>query len=197
MWVRILLVSAVPAAFPSPVYADPAFPLVKGTIELAGLGGTTLPVSLFRAHKNRRLTLGAFQVGWVLTTDHGRSPFWGTFELLLEVAPLVVLRQPEHAYGFTASPLHMRWNFRHSETQRIGVFAEASGGIVYTNTAVPPRTTTFNFIDQAGFGVRLATKARYAWIGGYRFQHISNAGRVRPNPGVNFNFVYAGVTVLR
>jgi len=190
-----LLVCA--AAFPSPVLAEPGFPLVKGTIELSGLGGTTLPISLFRAHKDRRLTLGAFQMGRLMTTDHGRSPFWGSFELVVEVAPVVVLRQPEDTFGVTASPLHMRWNFRHAQGQRLGVFAEASGGIIYTNKAVPARTTSFNFIDQAGFGVRIATRARYAWIAGYRFQHISNAGRVQPNPGVNFNFVYAGVTVLR
>jgi lipid A 3-O-deacylase PagL len=196
-WVCTLLFCAAAAAFPAPAHGDPGFPLVKGTIELAGLGGTTLPITLFRAHKDHRLTLGAFQAGRVMTTDHGRSPLWGSFELLFEVAPMVVLRQPEDAFGFAASPLHMRWNFRHSQAQRVGVFAEASGGILYTNKAVPARTTTFNFIDQAGFGVRLATGGRYAWIAGYRFQHISNAGRVKPNPGVNFNFIYVGLTGLR
>jgi hypothetical protein len=52
-------------------------------------------------------------------------------------------------------------------------------------------------MDQAGFGIRFEENRRRAWLVGYRFQHISNAGRVKPNPGANFNFVYLGVSFLR
>ena len=90
----------------------------------------------------------------------------------------------------------MRWNFAAPPTPRLRLFAEVSGGIIYTNQAVPVRTTSFNFIDQAGFGVRIASRARRQWLAGYRFQHISNAGRVEPNPGANFNFIYIGVTFV-
>ena len=84
-----------------------------------------------------------------------------------------------------------------ASTHRIRPFAEASGGIIYTGQPVPARTTTFNFIDQAGFGVRFESTSTRSWLAGYRFQHISNAGRVKPNPGANFNFFYAGVSFQR
>jgi hypothetical protein len=141
--------------------------------------------------------MASFHVGRVMTDEIGLGPLSGRFELLLEFTPFLFLRQPASTYGFTASPLHMRWNFAPMRAQRLRVFAEASGGIVYTGQAVPVRTTRFNFIDQAGFGLRIETAQKRAWLAGYRFQHISNAGRVKPNPGANFNFVYAGVMFLR
>jgi hypothetical protein len=157
--------------------------------------GTTLPITLFRAHKDRRLTMGAFQIGRVMTHQRGAGPLAGSFELLLEITPVIVVSQAQQAFGLAASPLHMRWNFA-PVRGLLRVFAEASGGILYTNHPVPTRTTAFNFIDQAGFGLRVGRGTRHAWLLGYRFQHISNGGRVRPNPGANFNFVYAGLSFL-
>ena len=181
----------------SPAAESPApSPLDKGTVETTILGGTTLPMTLFRAHKNRHLTMGALQLGRVLTHDRGPGPFGGNFEMLIEVAPLVVLQTPEQVLGVTASPLHFRWNFRAPARPFAAVFAEASGGIIYTNHDVPARTTNLNFIDQAGFGVRFLRRGKRAWTAGYRFQHISNGGRVRPNTGTNFNFLYTGLTIL-
>ena len=89
----------------------------------------------------------------------------------------------------------MRWTF--ALEPRLRPFAEASGGVIYTNQAVPVRTTNFNFIDRAGFGLRVKTGAKWSWLAGYRFQHISNAGRVKPNPGANFNLAYVGVSFHR
>ncbi|MSO55556.1 MAG: acyloxyacyl hydrolase [Acidobacteria bacterium] len=132
-----------------------------------------------------------------MTRHLGRGPLAGRFELLLEATPLMVVRQPERAFGVAVSLLHLRWNFAPVTSRRLRVFAEASGGLLYTSRPVPVRTTRFNFIDQAGFGLRFENRARRAFLIGYRFQHISNGGRVRPNPGANFNFLYAGVTFLR
>jgi lipid A 3-O-deacylase PagL len=178
---------AQPAPGPGPA-------LRKGSVEVAGIIGTTLPVSWLRAHADRRLTLASLQMGRIMTNDRGHGPLAGSFEFLLEMTPLLVVRQPAPAFGLAVSPLHMRWNL--APNHRVRPFAEASGGIIYTNQAVPVRTTTFNFIDQAGFGLRVQA-GRLSVLGGYRFQHISNAGRVEPNPGVNFNFLYAGVNFQR
>jgi Lipid A 3-O-deacylase (PagL) len=172
--------------------------LRKGSVEVGGLFGTTLPVSWLRAHADRRLTLGAFDVGRVMTGRLGHGPLAGHFEFLLEAAPMLAVQQPGRTLGVAVSPLHMRWNFAPARTARVRAFAEASGGIVYTNHPVPVRATTrVNFIDQAGFGLRFETGAKRAWLAGYRFQHISNAGRAVPNPGANFNFFYGGVMFLR
>jgi lipid A 3-O-deacylase PagL len=177
--------------------AESGMRLQKGSVEVGLIVGTTLPISLFRAHKDRRLTMGSLDVGRVMTHQRGRGPLAGNFEFLLEISPLMVIHQPQHVFGLAASPLHMRWNFAPWRTRRLQAFAEVSGGILYTNHPVPVRTTDFNFIDQVGFGVRFATGPKRAWLAGYRLQHVSNGGRVEPNPGANFNFLYVGVTSLR
>ena len=170
----------------------------KGTVELGWIGGSTLPVSWLRAHADRRITMVSLDVGRVMTTRRGPGPLAGNFEILLEITPLLVVQQPARSFGLTASPLHLRWNFAPRPNHGVRPFAEVSGGVVYTNHPVPVRaTSSFNFIDQAGFGVRFGNNVRRAWLAGYRFQHISNAGRVEPNPGANFNFVYFGMMFLR
>ena len=181
----------------SPVEPASERPLQKGDVEAGGILGGTLPITLFRARKDRRVSMAAFQVGRVLSGHRGPGPLAGSFEILLEITPLLLLHQPERAFGVTASPLHLRWNFGPMRSLRARAFAEASGGMVFTSQAVPVRTTSFNFIDQAGFGLRFGRNPRRTWLVGYRFQHISNGGRVKPNPGVNFNFVYVGASFHR
>jgi hypothetical protein len=174
-----------------------AIALEKGGSEVGAIVGSTLPVSWLRAHADRHITMASLDIGRVVTHQRGPGPLAGSFEFLLEITPVVALRLPSHVYGLSVSPLHMRWNFRPLAGSRLGVFAEASGGVIYTNQAVPARTSSFNFIDQAGFGVRIAAGMRRELLAGYRFQHISNAGLADSNPGANFNFVYLGLTFLR
>jgi hypothetical protein len=205
-WASILLLAAaVSAPFSARVFAEQAArqpeaggaQLQKGSVEAGAIAGTTLPITLFRAHNDRHLTTGTVQIGRVMTNQLGTGPLAGSFEFLLEVAPLILLQQPQRTFGLAASPLHMRWNFAPTGSRPARLFAEASGGIFLTNKAVPLSSARFNFIDQAGFGLRIGRHPTRMWLVGYRFQHISNAGRVRPNPGVNLNFVYAGVSILR
>jgi hypothetical protein len=207
VWVSIILLAGVlPAVFCEPLFAqgttsppaaeDP-IQLPKGSVEIGGVVGTSLPVTLLRARKDRRLTLGTLQVGRAITNQVGRGPLAGSFELLLELAPLVLVQQPQRALGLAVSPLHMRWKFAPLRSGRLGFFAEASGGLIYTNDPVPARATAFNFIDQAGFGMRLWRRPMGEWLLGYRFQHVSNGGRARPNPGANFNFLYMGISFRR
>jgi hypothetical protein len=165
----------------------------KGTVEISGIGGTSLPVSLFRAQPDRNIAVASLSIGRVMTG----GPRGNNFELLLDVTPLLQVRQPDTVRGWSVSPLFLRWNFPPLGPRGARIFGEVSGGLLFTSEPVPVRTTSFNFIDQAGFGVRIAETARRAWLIGYRFQHISNAGRVQPNPGANFNFVYAGISFVR
>lgn len=196
LWV---LLGAAPASAQSDGSATPHgfMQLEKGAVEVGAIFGSSLPVSWLRAHADRRITMASLDVGRVVTHTRGRGLLAGNFEFLLEITPFMVLHQPSHGVGLTASPLHMRWNLRPLASGRLGVFAEASGGVIYTNGALPPRMASFDFIDQAGFGVRIAASNRREWLAGYRFLHISNAGLAKPNPSNNFNFVYVGVSVLR
>jgi hypothetical protein len=199
-----VLLSFLLAAPAQPVFADQAgaptapdvelrMPFEKGTIEVSIIGGASLPISLFRARNNHQLAMGSLAIGRVMAGGPGR----GSLELLVDVTPFFQVRQPELVRGWSVAPLFVRWNFPPIGGPAVRIFAEASGSLLFTTAPVPVRTTTFNFMDQAGFGVRFEESPRRAWLVGYRFQHISNAGRVKPNPGANFNFVYLGLSFLR
>jgi len=193
----ILVVAAAPTAFAeqaaSPSGDDPRMPFEKGTVEISVLGGATIPTSLFRSNADHQLAMASFVIGRVMAGSRGK----GSLELLVDVTPFFQVRQPDLVRGWSAAPLFIRWNFPALGNGAARVFGEVSGSVLFTTAPVPVRTTTFNFMDQAGFGLRFEESRGRAWLVGYRFQHISNAGRVKPNPGANFNFLYLGLSFLR
>ena len=164
----------------------------RGAIEVTFLGAVSLPVSTFEANPEDAIKMASLAIGRVMTGGAGAN----NLELILDATPLVHVNQPEAVRGWAVSPLFIRWNFPPAG-ERLRIFGEIAGGLLFTTKPVPPRTTTFNFIDQAGFGVRIEGGARHAWLLGYRFQHVSNGGRVTPNPGKNFNVVYFGLSLIR
>jgi lipid A 3-O-deacylase len=50
-------------------------------------------------------------------------------------------------------------------------------------------SSSFQFADMVGLGLQFG--ARQSYQIGFRFQHLSNAGIEHPNPGINFNEIYA------
>ena len=107
-------------------------------------------------------------IGRVMAGDVGK----GSLELLVDITPFVQVRQPEGVRGWSLAPLFVRWNFPAIGGRRARIFGEVSGSLLFTTDPVPARTTTFNFMDQAGFGVRFEESRGRAWLVGYRFQHI-------------------------
>ena len=194
----LLLVAAVAPplladqAGATPAGEEPPTPFEKGTVEISVIGGVSLPVSAFRAKSDHQLAMASFAIGRVMAGGPGK----GSLELLVDVTPFFQVRQPDLVRGWSVAPLFIRWNFPAFADGAARVFGEVSGSLLFTTAPVPARTTNFNFMDQAGFGVRFAESRRRAWLVGYRFQHISNAGRVRPNPGANFNLVYLGLSFI-
>jgi hypothetical protein len=137
--------------------------------------------------------MASLQIGRVMAGgSNGNS-----LQLILDGTPFFRVRQPDAVRGWSVSPVFVRWNFPPAGERGARIFAEIAGGLLFTAQPVPVRTTTFNFVDQAGFGIRIEESRARAWLFGYRFQHISNAGRVRPNPGANYNFVYGGLSFIR
>ena len=51
-------------------------------------------------------------------------------------------------------------------------------------------STSFQFGDHIGAGLRFGNKLE--WDLGYRYQHFSNAGIKKPNPGINFHQIRLG-----
>jgi hypothetical protein len=179
-------------AAPAAPAVEPPMPFEKGTVEISVIGGVSLPVSLFRAKSDHQLAMASVAVGRVMAGGQGK----GSLELLVDITPFFQVRQPDLVRGWSVAPLFVRWNFPAFGNGAVRVFGEVSGSLLFTTAPVPVRTTTFNFMDQAGFGVRVAESQRRAWLIGYRFQHISNAGRVKPNPGANFNLLYLGLSFV-
>jgi hypothetical protein len=171
---------------------DLRMPFEKGTVEISVLGGTTIPTSLFRSNPDHQLAMASFVIGRVMAGSRGN----GSLELLVDVTPFFQVRQPDLVRGWSTAPLFIRWNFPALGGGQARIYGEVSGSLLFTTAPVPAGTTTFNFMDQAGFGIRLEESRGRAWLVGYRFQHISNAGRVKPNPGANFNFLYLGISFL-
>jgi lipid A 3-O-deacylase len=71
-----------------------------------------------------------------------------------------------------------------------GVYGEAGiGAHLLSRSHIGDKrlSTNFQFGSHAGLGYRFGTKAQFDV--GYRFQHLSNAGIRRPNPGINFHQV--------
>lgn len=71
-------------------------------------------------------------------------------------------------------------------------FVEAGVGLrLLTSPRVSESYTLssgFQFADMVGVGVKFGGRMQYQV--GYRFQHLSNAGIKRPNPGIDFHSVY-------
>jgi hypothetical protein len=121
--------------------------------------------------------------GWVLTDAVGPRPLRGRFEYAVDVVPVFLLTQPNGtAYGFGLDPVALKWNFagRHNLTP----YAEVAGGLLFSNTEVPPGTSRVNFTTAGAFGLHFL-RSKYNWSAELRFMHISNAGLATPNPGIN------------
>ena len=182
-------------ADPPPRHSPDASALKDGATDWSVIGGGAVPGTLFGAQPDRRLSIAAVTWGRILTSQRGPGPLASQFEVLLEAVPVFVLLQPQRTSGVGFSPIFLRLNFTRSP--RVQPFAEIVGGILVTDREVPRGSTRFNFTPQAGVGVRVLVTRNRALLGGYRFHHISNGGRRLPNPGVNSNVVYLGVSFFR
>lgn len=133
--------------------------------------------------------------GWVLTDAHGPSFLKGRFEYAVDAVPLYVIFQPANtAYGIGLNPLNLKWDFKRRGD--LVPYAELSGGLLFTNHQVPPRTSSVNFTPSGAFGVHYL-REKLAWTVEARYFHISNAGLSRANPGINSFEVRIGLGKFR
>ena len=121
--------------------------------------------------------------GWVLTDAIGPGPLRGRFEYAVDVIPAFVLTQSINtAYGLGLDPFALKWNF--ASHRSVTPYIELGGGVLFSNTKVPPGTSHVNFTPQGAAGVHFP-RSKYNWSLEVRYMHISNAGLATPNPGIN------------
>lgn len=187
-WTKILFAVFIAAIFPSSAAHSQQRPVDGGhEIELwtgggHGTNGSTSSDSVFNA--------GA-RFGWILTKSHGPGFLRGKFEFAVDVVPVFLTFQPANtAYGFGFNPVNLKWNF--DTDRRIAPFAELGGGLLFTNHQVPSGSSQINFTPTGAFGFHVFSES-VTWTAELRYLHISNAGLVEPNPGINTIEVRIGV----
>ena len=114
-----------------------------------------------------------------------------TREVTVEVGGCHVSTQRGDANGIGASLLIRRYIVH---KRPIAVFCEAGGGIEYMGLILPELPLRFNTTLQAGVGVNLFSSDRAALTLTYRFHHVSNGGRKRPNVGLNSSMLLLGTS---
>ena len=170
-----------------------------------------------------KFLMAGVHAGKVLTGDFGRGALRGSFEYAVEVFPFwqsytptfqrancvaapgtaVTACSPLYTVGGTytgvsATPIILRWNF--SGTRRLTPWAQAAGGLLWTNHKYPafgspvlnltndgPNTeaSVWNFTPQGGIGVHYFVRPRRSIDLGANAVHISSASLGDKNPGVN------------
>ncbi len=155
-------------------------------------GGSAFTIA--KSPSDSRFAILSFNLGHLVTRRRGPGPLAGRLEWLVEFVPLFLLSQSERTYGYGASPLYFRWHFAEP---RVRPFIEISGGFLRTDRPVPEGHTRFNYTAQTGLGFRVPVTSGHDLLLGYRFHHVSNAGRVSPNFSLNSHVVYSGLSFGR
>ena len=138
------------------------------------------------------------RLGRVLTAPGGPGALSGSLEYAFEVVPALVMVQSKTVFGGGVNPLILQYNFGSGgAARRIFPFLQFGGGMLFTTDDVPAGTAQFNFTPQAGVGVYWLGANRPSVVLGLRYHHISNAARVRPNPGHNAIYFYGGLSWWR
>src|SRR5215207_4145551 len=104
--------------------------------------------------------------------------------------------QRETAYGAGITPIGFQLDFANGA--KVHPFVHINGGFLYFNKSMPIEDSgQFQFVGEAGGGVRIFTSERRAVNIGVKFHHISNGDRAGSNRGLNQFVIYAGFSVFK
>lgn len=153
-----------------------------------GLGGAVGFVDGSRARHFESLSL---VVSRVLTDPVGSGWLSGRIGMAIEMVPLFLLSADSTTYaaGFN---LLGRYYFQHHGP--VGPFLSLGAGMLGSAKEIPDHGANLNFTPQVGIGVLFADAAARTYALEFRVHHISNGGRVEPNPGLNSAVVLFAVS---
>ncbi|HKY42190.1 MAG TPA: acyloxyacyl hydrolase [Pyrinomonadaceae bacterium] len=104
--------------------------------------------------------------------------------------------QRETAYGAGITPIGLQLDFANGS--KVHPFAHVNGGFLYFNKSMPIEDSgQFQFVGEAGGGIRIFTSEHRAVNIGVKFHHISNGDRHGSNRGLNHFVIYAGFSIFR
>jgi hypothetical protein len=200
----------------APAFAqdDNPFLLKRGDNEFGFWGGfspkaTTIFEGLSEDEaEDRKLFLAAFRYGRTLAANKTLALQWTIDAVPVAVATGTIVNrtvnvvtgvqtfQRETAYGAGITPIGLQLDFANGS--KVHPFAHLNGGFLYFNKSMPIEDSgQFQFVGEAGGGVRIFTSERRAVSIGVRFHHISNGDRHGANRGLNNFVIYAGFSIFR
>jgi hypothetical protein len=95
-------------------------------------------------------------------------------------------------YGIGIAPVGLE--MRLSLVPRLALVASSSGGLVWFTDPIPdPGERRLNFTADARAGLELRITRQVGLAISYHFNHISNGGAGRVNPGMNSNMIEIGI----
>jgi hypothetical protein len=155
--------------------------------------------------EDRKLFLAAFRYGRTLAANDALAFQWTVEAVPVALATGTIVSrgfaggvqtfQRETAYGAGITPIGLQLDFANGS--KIHPFAHVNGGFLYFNKSMPIEDSgQFQFVGEAGGGVRIFTSAKRAVSIGVRFHHISNGDRHGANRGLNNFVIYAGFSVF-
>ena len=186
--------------------------LERGDNEFGFWGGfspkaTTVFEGLSEAEaEDRKLFLAAFRYGRTLAANDTLAFQWTVDAVPVAVATGTIVSrsfaggtqtfQRETAYGAGITPIGLQLDFANGS--KVHPFAHVNGGFLYFNKSMPIEDSgQFQFVGEAGGGVRIFTSDKRAVSIGVRFHHISNGDRHGANRGLNNFVIYAGFSVFK
>ena len=179
-YLTLILAVLCGAFFSAPISRAQAGP-VEGEAEYQvftsgghGINGSQMDDGVFN--------IGA-RFGLILTAPHGPGFLKGRLEYALDVLPLFCVTQANGtACGGGVDPFAFKWIL--STPKKVAPYFEIGGGTLFTDMATPPKTSQINFTTGGALGMHFL-QSKHNISAEFRFQHISNAGMTKPNPGIN------------
>jgi hypothetical protein len=186
--------------------------LERGDNEFGFWGGfspkaTTIFEGLSDAEaEDRKFFLAAFRYGRTLAANDTLALQWTIDAIPVAVATGTIVSrsfaggvqtfQRETAYGAGLTPIGLQLDFANGS--KVHPFAHVNGGFLYFNKSMPIEDSgQFQFVGEAGGGVRIFTSDKRAVSIGLKFHHISNGDRHGANRGLNNFVIYAGFSIFR
>lgn len=155
---------------------DPWLPRDRTVWGLSGAVGV--------AAGDRAKELGSFAIDMSRTLTDPVGPGWlrGRMGVVVEIVPLFLLSEHSTAYGAGFNLLGRHYLDRGGSLRP---FITLGAGMLVSAEEIPDHVANLNFTPQAGMGFLFFDKGGRLYSVECRFQHVSNGGRVQPNPGIN------------
>jgi len=148
------------------------------------------------ADGNRAGQSGSFSVVMNRNVTDAVGTGWlrGRMGVVVEIVPLFLLSQKSTAY---ASGFNLLGRHYLDRGGNLRPFVTLGAGMLVSAQEIPDRVANLNFTPQAGIGFMVSDESRRLYTLEIRLHHLSNGGRVEPNPGINsvefqFGILFAG-----